>query len=146
MDTNQCKSKHVLIVEDNSAHRKVFGFYFAKAGFRVTTAVNGRDALKVAEQADFDLVVTDYYMPVMSGCEFVTQLRKIPRYARTPVILITCVLRELDADYLRNELLVFPIAKPCPIRELVAAASKCLAASSGPGSSSSQPSPVTLHP
>ncbi len=69
-------------------------------------ARNGRDACTKAQRKQFDFVVTDEKMPVMSGREFCRQLRKSRRYVDTPIIFLTASPADLDADELNHELRV----------------------------------------
>lgn len=119
--------QHVLILEDDPAHRKVVAFNLAHAGFRVSTAAESARALLLAKQIHFDLVISDYYLPDYPGTDFVRLLREIDGYRYVPAILLTGRAAELDRERLRNELSVLLLSKPYPIAQLVDTVSKCLA-------------------
>lgn len=81
-------SKHILIVDDNkmglSARRSVL----EAVGHRVTTAPSGVEALGLFNSGGrFDLVVTDYKMPKMTGVELIAELREIS--PAMPIVLIS---------------------------------------------------------
>jgi two-component system chemotaxis response regulator CheY len=59
------------------------------AGFDVTEAEDGVDALGKANSAQFDLVLTDINMPNMGGIELTTKLRSLGNYRMTPIICLT---------------------------------------------------------
>jgi DNA-binding response OmpR family regulator len=59
------------------------------AGYRVTPARDGREALRLAETEDFDLVSTDVMMPNVDGYELTRALRASARHAATPIIMVT---------------------------------------------------------
>lgn len=64
--------------------------------FDVTTANNGKDALKKAEENSFDLIVLDIVMPGMSGFEVCEKLRNTEGTKDTPIIMLTA--KSADAD------------------------------------------------
>jgi two-component system chemotaxis response regulator CheY len=118
---------HILLVEDSPAHRRAARFALASAGFRVSEATDGIRALNLAKNDVFDLVITDYYMTPVLGSEFVKELRQIERYAGTPVIMLTAFADELNSEYLRDNLLVLLLPKPCSMGYLRDMVSKLLA-------------------
>ncbi len=120
-------SRHILVVDDQLGHRDVMKFYLLKAGFRVTTATDAREAMVLARKERFDLVITDYDMPFATGGEFVTALRKIQGYSATPVFLVTAKADELDGDLLEQDLSLLVVPKPCSVMSLVDKVSECLA-------------------
>ena len=82
-------SKLIMIVEDSSSLRTVVGIALKNAGYDVVEACDGKDALSKLEGRKFNLIVSDVNMPNMDGITFVTQLKQIPTYKFTPVIMLT---------------------------------------------------------
>ena len=119
-------SEHVLVVEDQPAHRNVVAFNLSKAGFQVTTAASPVKALALAKHEQFDAVITDYYMPDYSGTDFVKLLRESDGYLATPIILLTARADELNLQRIRDELSVLVLSKPCSMARLVETVTKCL--------------------
>ncbi len=68
---------NILVVDDESGVRTALSTLITRAKHRVTTAVDGANALEclAKEQPPFDLIITDHMMPGMSGAEFVRRLR-----------------------------------------------------------------------
>jgi CheY-like chemotaxis protein len=97
-------TKRALIVDDNLALARVTQFALDRAGYDTTTARNGRLALEVAQESQFDVVVTDQQMPEMTGIELCRELRKLEAYAGCPIILLTAKGLELELPRLREEL------------------------------------------
>jgi CheY-like chemotaxis protein len=77
----------ILLVDDNQAGLSARKSVLEELGHRVTTATNGHEALECFNQEPFDLVVTDYRMPRMSGSELIERIRKIR--PTLPVILLS---------------------------------------------------------
>jgi CheY-like chemotaxis protein len=77
----------ILLVDDNRdgiiARRSVL----EELGYQVVTAGCGYDALQIADERTFDLVITDYKMSPMDGLELISNLRA--RNVKTPIILLT---------------------------------------------------------
>jgi CheY-like chemotaxis protein len=69
--------KHILVVDDEEAVRYVFERYLDKAGYRVSTAISGAEALASHQLDRADLVITDFKMPGMNGEELLRRLRGI---------------------------------------------------------------------
>jgi len=91
----------VLVVEDSFTVRQLQRSILETAGYRVSTARDGREALKrLADEGDVALVVTDVEMPEMDGLELVEALRADPRTQTLPVIVVTT--RASDDDRRRG--------------------------------------------
>jgi len=79
--------KSVLLADDDMNLRRVLEFQLDEAGYNVSTAQDGAEALEIFTQNDFDCVITDLRMPKLSGLELLEKI-KIGN-AETPVIVIT---------------------------------------------------------
>jgi two-component system, OmpR family, alkaline phosphatase synthesis response regulator PhoP len=109
--------KQILVVDDEPRIADVCRDYLERAGFKVTIAANGADALTIARTKQPDLVVLDLGLPKMDGLDVTRSLRK---YSNVPIIMLTARVEEGDKliglelgadDYL---------TKPFSPRELVA--------------------------
>jgi two-component system phosphate regulon response regulator OmpR len=82
--------RHLLIVDDDNRIRELIREYLARAGFRVSVAVDAAAARRLMEQLTFDLVVLDVMMPGEDGFSFARWLRARPgEPGRTPVLILT---------------------------------------------------------
>lgn len=81
--------KTILTVDDASTMRKVVALALTGAGHEVIEADDGVNALTVLQSRNVDLVITDVNMPRMDGIEFTRQARLLPRFQRTPILLLT---------------------------------------------------------
>lgn len=79
----------ILVVDDSASMRNMVTATLMSAGHKVTDASDGQAALNKAKTAKFDAVVTDLNMPVMDGIELVKNLRMLPTYKYTPILLLT---------------------------------------------------------
>ena len=81
--------RRVLVVEDEPKIRATMLEHLRLAGFEVTAAVDGDEALSAVRTQPFDLVILDLSLPKRSGLEVCQSLRKQPQSARVPIILYT---------------------------------------------------------
>ncbi len=85
----------LLVVDDNEMNRDMLGRRLQRQGYRVTMAVDGRQALEFIREETFDLVLLDIMLPVMNGYEVLEELRADQALSQIPVI-ITTALDESD--------------------------------------------------
>jgi len=79
----------VLIVDDNPVIQKMMHVYLSKAGYEVTSAENGREALCKFDQKFYPIVLTDWMMPEMDGLDLCREIRKLPIDGYVYIILLT---------------------------------------------------------
>ena len=79
----------ILIVDDDQGNRYIARQFLELAGFETVEAENGIEALKVFAKLHPDIVLLDVKMPKMDGFGACTQLRKLPRGAHTPILMMT---------------------------------------------------------
>ena len=79
----------VLIVDDSRSIRELLSRVLINAGYKVTSANDGKHGLATAQTTDFDLVITDINMPLMNGIELLKSLRALPKYAFKPILILT---------------------------------------------------------
>jgi two-component system chemotaxis sensor kinase CheA len=80
---------HILVVDDSITTRTLEESVLSAAGYRVTTSVDGVDALRLVQQGGIDLVVSDVEMPRLDGLGLTERLRATPTHAKLPIILVT---------------------------------------------------------
>ncbi len=79
----------ILAVDDSASMRQMVNFTLKGAGYAVVQAVDGVEALEYARQHPVDLVLTDVNMPRMDGITLVRELRALPAYRYTPMLVLT---------------------------------------------------------
>jgi two-component system phosphate regulon response regulator PhoB len=86
----------ILVVDDEPDITALVAYHLAKAGFRVSTAATGPDALKAAREERPDIVILDLMLPGVSGYDVLAELRRREETRDVGVILLTARREELD--------------------------------------------------
>jgi two-component system chemotaxis response regulator CheY len=87
-------AKTVITVDDSMSIRETIKMTLQAAGYQVLAAEDGAKGLALAQQTKADLIVTDLNMPVMDGITLITQLRTLPTYRFTPILMLTTESQE----------------------------------------------------
>ncbi len=118
--------KTILVADDESHILNVVSLKLTNAGYSVSTAVDGQEALEMATAQRPDLLITDYHMPQLSGLELCQRLRENPATTGIPTIMLTARGYSLEpADTERSGILRM-ISKPFSPRQLLAAVNEML--------------------
>ncbi|MEA2017741.1 MAG: response regulator [Campylobacterota bacterium] len=80
----------LLIVDDSTMLRDMLSYALNEGGYNdVTEAIDGVDGLDKSKMTTYDLIITDVNMPNMDGLTLVSELRKLPQYSKTPILVLT---------------------------------------------------------
>jgi len=112
-----CQAR-ILVADDETDIRNILRRLLLSEGFCVCEAGNGLEALAAAENCDIDLAILDITMPRMTGTEAVRELRAKPRYATTPIMLMTGHAPAGMASQL-GDIMLFP--KPLDLSHVLSA-------------------------
>ncbi len=88
----------VLVVEDSITARALLKTILESAGYDVTTAVDGIDALTALKTREFDLVVSDIEMPRMNGFDLTERIRADRKLSEVPIVLVTALESREDRE------------------------------------------------
>jgi CheY-like chemotaxis protein/HPt (histidine-containing phosphotransfer) domain-containing protein len=115
-------SLSVLLVEDNAVNQKLGIRLLEKMGHQVTLAVNGQEAVDAFRSHQFDLIVMDIQMPVLSGIDATRAIRDLEKTGnrRTPIIAMTAHAMAGDADKFLDAGMDGYVSKPVQIEILAA--------------------------
>lgn len=117
--------KKILVIDDEELLIKTMNRLLEKKGYQVYSVKNGQDAKVMAEEEDFDLIISDVRMPGQNGIQIVKGIQKI----RTiPVIFITGFA---DEKLEKEAKTIHPVAylmKPFDLHEMLAAIEKAFKA------------------
>ena len=112
--------KNIFVVEDEEDILDLIRHHLTKEGFAVATAVNGLEAVKAIQRKPPELILLDLMLPGLDGLEVCRQLKKDPKTAGVPILMVTAKDEESDVvtglelgadDY---------IVKPFRMKELIA--------------------------
>lgn len=109
-----------LIVDDSEDTIAMLDQLLKLSGANVTTASNGADALRLASEREFDVILSDISMPGMDGFEFLERLRQIAGRQNVPVIAITGFGRPDDVERARAAGFHSHLTKPLNLNALSA--------------------------
>jgi two-component system chemotaxis response regulator CheY len=82
-------AKTILIVDDSTSLRQVINIALTGAGYDVIEACDGKDALSKLSGQKINLIISDVNMPNMDGLSMVKQIKQMPNYKFTPIIMLT---------------------------------------------------------
>jgi signal transduction histidine kinase len=83
------RGETILVVDDTPANVEIMRSILEEANYEVLTASDGPEALDVLDDQVPDLIITDLWMPLMSGFDLITKIRKEERFRTVPIILLT---------------------------------------------------------
>jgi two-component system chemotaxis sensor kinase CheA len=89
--------RHALLVDDSPFFRNLVAPLLASANWKVTTATDGMEALKLREHGhQFDVIISDIEMPNMDGLALASAIRNDPRWHQVPLIALSSHVAEDD--------------------------------------------------
>ncbi len=116
---NDLNGLTVLAVDDDEDTTSLLRTLLEMSGGEVLTANSGGEALELAKDADFDIVVSDISMPGMDGFEFVRRLRSVPGKENVRVVALTGFGRQEDIEQARSEGFIGHLTKPLDVEALL---------------------------
>ncbi|MGZ3407932.1 MAG: response regulator, partial [Polyangia bacterium] len=121
--------ERILVVDDSPAIRHLIADALNRQGFAVTVADDGQAALERAREEDarFDMIVTDYDMPRMTGFELVHALKRDPKLRDIPTLMLTARDTRRDQAQMRAVGLTSYLVKPFSVDKCVAIVERVLA-------------------
>ena len=119
----------VLVVDDSPDTRLVYSDYLEDCGFRVLTAEDGEEAVRVAKNEWPAAIVMDLAMPNVDGCEAIRRLRADPMTADIPIVAVSAYAFGREPMKAREAGADLCLSKPClppqvarVVRAMIAAA------------------------
>ncbi len=112
--------EHTILVCDDEPHIvHIVATKLRNGGYNVVTAADGEEAFELCQETHFDLVITDYQMPVLSGLELCAKLRSQESNSDVPVIMLTARGFSMTDDDVKETNIRKVLAKPFSPRELL---------------------------
>ncbi len=112
------EQRSILLVEDDPALRRYLEVVLQRAGYTVTSAGDGLEAMKFLLKADVDVIVTDALMPNLDGYELCRFVRSSKHLSNLPIILLSALDPKNTTD--ESEQVNAFLAKPVSPEELLA--------------------------
>ena len=109
---------NVLVVDDSEDTTEMVRHLLEISGASVSAATSGKEALRIAREKQFDVVLSDISMPEMDGFEFLSKLRKLPGKEDLPAVALTGFGRPEDVQRACNEGFYAHLTKPFDIQTL----------------------------
>ncbi len=109
----------LLLIDDSLSVRKFVGRMLESAGYKVHTAVDGEEGLRMASAKHYGLILTDLEMPKLNGYEVIQGLRSRPQTQETPIIVMTTRAGDKHRQMALNIGASSYIAKPVEERVLI---------------------------
>ncbi len=130
--------KIILCVDDNEQELSVLKFMLSTNGYRVFSAISGQEAIGIFAENSVDLVLADYGLPQMNGCQLVERLKQIA--AHVPMILLGDPQRMDGEMHIADAVLP---KKNCTTQELLERIKVMSARKRGPRKGSQRVTPLT---
>ena len=108
----------ILLAEDNEANLSTFVSYLTAQGCRMLTAINGRQAVELAQRKNPDLILMDVQMPEMDGLEAIALIRQAPQLVEIPIIALTALAMDGDRERCLSAGATDYLSKPVKLRRL----------------------------
>ncbi|BAQ60444.1 two-component response regulator [Geminocystis sp. NIES-3708] len=109
----------ILVVDDNHTPREVICEALKQFNIQVKEAVNGVEAIKILEEEQFNLVITDVVMPEMNGYELCRWIKTNPATEKVPVIICSTKGEDFDIHWATKQGADAYIIKPFKTMELL---------------------------
>ncbi len=116
----------ILVADDSATMRMIVQATLTSAGWQVLAAVDGKQALAMAQAQPVDLVVTDWNMPEMGGLDLIYCLRQLAQYEDVPILVLTTEGDSASKSAARDLGVAGWITKPVDPEVLVSMASELL--------------------
>ena len=120
-ELRKIRGARVLLAEDNEINQQVAKELIEGAGLVVSIANNGREAVEMAQEQEFDLILMDIQMPEMDGLEATAQLRAMEQFKELPILAMTAHAMADDRQKSLDQGMNDHVTKPIDPPELFAA-------------------------
>ena len=108
----------ILAVDDTPADLKLIERALVSGGYKVITAKDGEEAVKIVHVHKPDLILMNIMMPKMDGYTACSEIKKDPKTKDIPIIMLTCLGQELNRELAENIGAAGYIVKPINVNDL----------------------------
>lgn len=114
---NPTGAKNILVVDDDSATRRLLSFLLERAGYDVAAAEDGATALEMISTSPPDILITDLMMQRMNGYELCQKVRSDKKHDRIKIVVLTARDQTSDIERLKSTGVDVILEKPIDPRE-----------------------------
>ncbi|HOW13935.1 response regulator [Methanosarcina sp.] len=118
--------KRILVVEDSAVIMELIRFLLTTFGYESKEAKDGFEALKIAKENKFDLILLDIQLPGFDGLEVLKEIKKLPEIRKTPVIALTAHAMQGDEERFLKAGCSGYISKPIDIGRFKSILDSCM--------------------
>jgi len=115
----QQMKKKILVVDDFKNSLAILKMTLEMKKYEVHTATNGQEALNLFKTQKFDLLLSDYNMPIMNGLELVKQIKSLPEYRNFPIVIVSTDMDEIKKRDALRAGVTYWLKKPFKMEELI---------------------------
>jgi len=120
------QESRILVVDDDRANRALITAMLATIGLPADVAANGRQAVELALEKHYALILMDLQMPEMDGCEASRRIRRLPGNADVPILALSGhITGETQQECLSAGINDF-LCKPFAMATLLDVVTRCL--------------------
>src|SRR5699024_8250632 len=109
--------KEILIIDDQVGIRMLLENIFENSGYKVCTAESGVEAFHFLKEQEVDLILLDYYLPLMNGSEIIEQIEQANN--QIPIILINGFTKVIEERYVQHTNVIDVFGKPFDVNTLI---------------------------
>lgn len=95
-------TKRILVVEDDKAYANIYRVKLQNEGFDIVVAMNGEEALHIAETDIPDLILLDLIIPIKDGFEVLEAVKAHQKLKKIPVVVFSNLSQEEDVDRVKK--------------------------------------------
>lgn len=117
----------IMTVDDTTSMRQMVSFTLTDAGHKVVEAKDGEEALDLAKKSKIDAFIVDINMPRMDGIALVKELRALPSYKFSPILMLTTESQDTKRQEGKSAGATGWLVKPFNPEQLVTIVEKVLA-------------------
>lgn len=92
----------ILLAEDEEVLRMLVVDTLEDEGYEIDEATDGEEALKMIEKNDYQLLILDYMMPMMTGVEVIEKVRSMPEKKDVNIIVLSAKSQVADQEYVKS--------------------------------------------
>jgi CheY-like chemotaxis protein len=119
-------SSRILVVEDNEMNMQLFEYLLEESGFEIVKATSGEEALRLAGEANPDLILMDIHLPGMDGLSVVRELKSGGKLTGVPILALTAHAMRGDRDRFLQAGCDGYISKPIDVKTFIPSIQKFL--------------------